>query len=284
TGQSALMLIAVAASLAVAFLIPLKRTNAAPSRPAPSAALAAAPVPASESEVAAEPTVSSEPELPKTFSFRGSVLFEGTLPELPPLVANGANVRDADVCLAVPIPDNSLVVDFKSRGVRNVFVYLQKASLPEGSPPIAADVTTRIKFCEFEPHALLVKAGQSVVVESDDPVAYNVHAYPVRNVPMQLVVAPRPEKLKFDVSERIPMQVKDDFHPWMSAYWLVLDHPFAAITDEQGRFQIDGLPPGEYSFKVWHERSSYLERNLQVRVGGNDEPMVLKYAAEKFQR
>jgi hypothetical protein len=47
--------------------------------------------------------------------------------------------------------------------------------------------------------------------------------------------------------------VADDCFTWMDSYVFVLDHPFFATTDASGRFEIAGLPPGDYVFKVWHE-------------------------------
>lgn len=62
------------------------------------------------------------------------------------------------------------------------------------------------------------------------------------------------------------MKVASDLHPWMQAYWLVVDHPYAAITDSQGRFVIENLPPEQHNFKVWHERIGLIERTLEVTI------------------
>ena len=59
--------------------------------------------------------------------------------------------------------------------------------------------------------------------------------------------------------EFLPMQVKCDIHAWMKAYWLVLDHPYMAITDKNGKFNIEKIPEGEHEFIVWHERIGYLD-------------------------
>ena len=62
------------------------------------------------------------------------------------------------------------------------------------------------------------------------------------------------------------MPVKCDLHPHMRAYWLILDHPFAAITDAKGRFEIKGLPAGNHEFRVWHERVGYVDRKFKVTI------------------
>jgi hypothetical protein len=55
-------------------------------------------------------------------------------------------------------------------------------------------------------------------------------------------------------------------HEWMVAYWLVLDHPYAAITDEQGKFTIEKLPAGEHTFRVWHEGQGFIDNAYNVTV------------------
>jgi hypothetical protein len=74
------------------------------------------------------------------------------------------------------------------------------------------------------------------------------------------------EKLNFAVAESLPIQVQSDFRSWISAYWLVLDHPYATKTNSQGDFVISNLPPGEHAFNVWHERKGFLHRKMQIRV------------------
>ena len=68
------------------------------------------------------------------------------------------------------------------------------------------------------------------------------------------------------LGESLPMGVSSDLHAWMKAYWLVLDHPYAAITDKQGRFVIENMPPGKHIFRVWHERVGLIERKLEVSI------------------
>ena len=76
----------------------------------------------------------------------------------------------------------------------------------------------------------------------------------------------RPPQVVHSVAERLPVKVGADIHPWMSAYWLVLDHPYAAITAKGGRFGIRQLPVGTHKFLVWHERAGDLNKSLEVQV------------------
>jgi len=58
---------------------------------------------------------------------------------------------------------------------------------------------------------------------------------------------------KFTAKE-VMVPFKCDVHGWMNAYVGVLDHPFFAVTDKDGKFSFKGLPPGTYTIEAWHEK------------------------------
>jgi len=91
-------------------------------------------------------------------------------------------------------------------------------------------------------------------------------------------------KYEYRRPEIRPFPVKCDMHTWMSAYWLVLDHPYAAVSDADGRFKIIDLPAGRYDFMVWHERAGLIRRDLKVNVTADQTTEIgtISVAAEKF--
>ena len=92
----------------------------------------------------------------------------------------------------------------------------------------------------------------------------------------------KPESISYNKAESDPLQVKCDIHSWMVSYHLVLDHPFMAVTDANGEFRIDGLPAGQYDFRIWHETGGLLNKGFEATVTGEDEPVELKFPADKF--
>ena len=217
----------------------------------------------------------------------GVVLFDGNAPEPPPLVAKGEAVRDAAVCAAVAVPNEALEVDPTSKGIRNVFVYLEKAPAGGKSEPIPeGKLLFDQKGCRFAPHALLVRTSQTVYVLNDDSVLHNTHNFPKRNSVFNTAI-PTNERagvpMVYKQPEKDPIEVKCDFHPWMRAYHLPLDHSFAALTDANGKFEIKGLPAGTHMFKVWNEKGGLLERAYKVTIKPNQPNEVkLTFGAAKF--
>lgn len=191
----------------------------------------------------------------------GQFVFEGEIPAAAIEVTGG---KDPEVCKQGELKKGDLVINKESKGVGNVFIYLRKTKAVH--PDLAASKKSEIAFdqkgCEFKPHAMFVRTDQTVMVMSDDPIAHNTHTYTIKNQPVNFLVPGVNRKgipVKKTVAEILPMQVKCDVHPWMKAYWLILDHPYAAVSDKDGKFKIENLPEGDHEFRVWHERVGYVD-------------------------
>ena len=77
-----------------------------------------------------------------------------------------------------------------------------------------------------------------------------------------------------------PITIKCDFHPWMTAHFFVMEHPFFAVTDQNGRFRIAGLPDGKYSVAAWHEVYGEQEARITVRSGSSQIGFTFKPGKE----
>lgn len=226
----------------------------------------------------------------------GTITYDGDAKPLPPLVAAGdATLKPEDraVCAAQAVPNESLVVNPTNKGLANVVVFLEKRPAnikPELAKPPTDPVFFDQKGCVFLPHVLLVQAGQPLLVISDDAIPHNTHTRPKRNSEFNQVIPPKDRMGKacdYKKSEPGPLSVVCDLHTWMKAYHFPLDHPYAAVTDKDGKFKIEGLPAGKHSFNVWHERgpgeSQLLERKMQITIEVDQETAKdLSYGAGKL--
>lgn len=223
--------------------------------------------------VGAIPAVAEDPS---TGTFSGAILLEGKVP--PPRVI-------ANLPGGVVVRDETLVVDPKTAGVANVVVFLSKPPAGVNIPPApATPATVRIDNSKFVPHVLGVRVGQPVTVTNVDLNVENWHSQPIRNPAVNKLVASAAFiEFAYNTPERLPVKAVSDIHPWMQHYQLVVDHPWFAITDTQGRFTIDDLPPGQHAFDFWHERVGYLERKYPVAiVPGAILGVTEIYDAERF--
>jgi plastocyanin len=190
-------------------------------------------------------------------TLKGKVVFSGAIPEAKVLQAQGKAEKDPSICAkTAPIVSERVVVDAASKGVKNVFVYVQRPTAVNEEAKKAALAQKPAfdqKGCVFIPHAMAVMVGQTVDVKSSDDTSHNVN-FQLRALQSNQVLQPGGKtEVKPDNPERSPGQVSCSIHPWMIAYWMVLDHPYFAVTDEKGNFEIKNVPAGTQKVVVWQE-------------------------------
>jgi len=223
-------------------------------------------------------------------TFSGKVVMTGAVTPLPPLIGKGAEVKDKEVCAAHEVANEKLVLG-PGNAVQNVFIYLNKA--PKGGKPLEVPAEPFLfdqKNCQFHPHCAIVPVGQLVKVLSGDPIAHNTHTNPNKNPSVNSLVGAndREGKVSFTYkkAEPTPFNITCDFHGWMNARQLAIDHPYAALTDENGSFTIPDLPAGKHAFIVWHEGADggYVERKFEVEIkSGETTKMQIDYPADRFK-
>ena len=109
--------------------------------------------------------------------------------------------------------------------------------------------------CQYHPHVLGVIAGQTVEIRNDDPTTHNIHPTPKDNREWNESQPPSsPALQKTFAREEIMLPVKCNQHPWMKMYINVVKSPFFAVTDKDGKYEIKGLPPGDYTLEFVHEK------------------------------
>ena len=205
-------------------------------------------------------------------TIKGKFVVTGQDPTLKPVVAKGDNVVNAQVCAANNIPDQSLVVDPSTKAVANVFIWCPRPDgeiSPSLAKPASDTVTIDNQGCMFVPHAIVVRTDQKLLLKNNDPVAHNVHTFPLRGTPINVLIGPNNQEgipSEIDKPEILPIPVKCDIHPWMQSYALILDNPYAAVSSLTGEFEIKDVPVGKQTFRTWHEGAGYLERSLNVTV------------------
>jgi hypothetical protein len=115
---------------------------------------------------------------------------------------------------------------------------------------------------------------QTLVFKSSDPVNHNVHLSPFNNAPVNQILAPNGSMEKKLVTERRVIPLTCDIHPWMKGYIMVFDHPFFAVTADDGSFEIKGVPTGEQNLVLWQSAVGYVNkeglRGMPVTVKAGD--------------
>lgn len=180
----------------------------------------------------------------------GRVILKGTPPP-------ESKIQMDAICGALhpkPLMTRRFLVS-KSGGLANVFVYIQEH--PAFDVPAAPSILNQVD-CQFEPYVMGLMVGQDLVITNSDRFPHNIDVTSFGNSAALFNITQmsgRSTVRRFSNSE-IPLRVKCDLHPWMFAYLFVVDHPYFAVTDQDGYFTITNVPSGKYSLAVSHVHTS----------------------------
>ena len=123
------------------------------------------------------------------------------------------------------------------------------------------------KDCRFEPRVVLAPPKQRLIVANRDPIMHNAQIVFHESVFWNHML---PAELKKSTPKMIApglYRVGCSLHDWMQAYIQVMSHPYFAVTDAQGRFDIKDVPPGTYTVRIWHEKLGSQTKELIVQAG-----------------
>ncbi|MBV8880943.1 MAG: hypothetical protein JO332_13315 [Planctomycetaceae bacterium] len=199
-----------------------------------------------------------------TFTVGGTVQFKGDIPKAK---ANKRVMEDPACaeCHPEAPPQENLVVD-PAGGVKWAFVYVKAGLEGRAFPVPAAPVAIDQKGCTYSPHVVGARTGQGVSFRNSDKMLHNVHPIPFVNKEFNFgQPGGAVEERKFPQAE-VPIKVICNVHPWMACFVCVVDHPFFAVTDAAGRFEIKGLPAGTYTLGVWHEELKFPDQVIVVKA------------------
>ena len=214
-----------------------------------------------------------------TATITGTVKFTGKKPRSRPIDMAGADAKCAELHGGKRLKPETVVVNDNGT-LRNVFVWVKTGVEGWSFPLPKGEVLLDQKGCWYQPHVQGMRTGQSLSIKTSDPTAHNVHGYAKVNRPFNRSqpadAANVAIKMRRDEASP-PMKVKCDIHPWMNAYVAVVDHPYFAVTGDDGSFELPNLPPGTYTIEAWHEKYDTIEKKITI---GDKESKTLDFTYE----
>lgn len=194
----------------------------------------------------------------------GDVKFIDSLPKLVPIKIT----KDQDYC-GETLLNETYLVD-AAGGLKNVVVFLESAPNGKAADPQKENFLYN-DGCRYAPRVLAFQKGERLRVRSHDPKLHIPHGYLGERTVFNLSLPFK--NTTIDATAKIReagiMKVVCDTHAWMLGFVHVFDHPFFAVTNEQGVFSIADLPPGSYILKAWHEDGGIRSQEITVPDNGD---------------
>lgn len=205
-------------------------------------------------------------------SIQGTVIYEGVAPERP------SQERTTDAyCQKTPALSDELIV---TKGkLKDVLVRIKNGTMGKHATPTTPVVIDQ-KACTYTPRVVGLLPGQKIVVKNSDGTFHNVNGsiagkpafnkpHPARSADLSLDTAARPGDV---------IEIVCNVHPWMHSYAVVQDHPYFAVTGEDGTFTFKDLKPGSYELEAWHPTLGTKTLTVKVGVGAKgDVPARLSF-------
>jgi hypothetical protein len=186
----------------------------------------------------------------------GHVRVAGEVTPLPPAPV----YREKTYC-GDTMPDERLVVG-ATGGLAGAVVYL--IGVEAGKPISRAPVVLDNRRCAFVPHVLAGSVGQTLEIHNADPFLHDAHALFGPRTLFNLAIL-KDRTVRRTLADVGITHVNCNLrHTWMHAHLFVTDGPYTTVTDGDGRYAIDDVPPGDYTLAVWHELLGDRERAVTV--------------------
>jgi plastocyanin len=197
-------------------------------------------------------------------SVKGVVKFQGAAPKLARI-----DMSQDPLCAkahATPATTEEVVVG-GGGGLANVVVYVSDGLATHDFQPAQQPAVLEQKGCQYKPHVLAMQAGQKLDVVNSDETTHNIHPIPNNNREWNMT---QPHGMALEQTftrEEVAVPVKCNIHPWMKGYVAVFKHPYFAVSDKNGDFELKGLPPGTYTITAWQEKLGTLTQKITVGAG-----------------
>jgi plastocyanin len=205
-------------------------------------------------------------------SVGGTITVSGAIPELPVRKIG----KDTQVCGTAPRESQKLIVS-KTGGLKNAVVIVEGVKRGKAMPSAAQNAEIDQSKCEYSPHVQVMAVNTEIALKNSDPILHNIQFFRGSDSVFNIAQPVQGQVNKYKLDKAAAMYVECAVHGWMQGNVIVVDNPYYAVTDENGKFSITDLPPGKYTVKIWHEYVGEMTRDVTVTAKtGSELNMDLK--------
>ena len=192
-------------------------------------------------------------------SIAGTITVSGPVTKLPARKIG----KDPQVCGTAQRESQKFIVN-QAGAVRNAVVIVQGVKRGKAMPAAAQNAEIDQNKCEYSPHVQVMAVNTEIALKNSDPILHNIQFFEGDNSLFNIAQPVQGQVNKKKLEKTGTIYVECAVHGWMQGNVVVVDNPYYAVTDENGKFSIPDLPPGKYQVKIWHEYLGESTREITV--------------------
>ena len=185
-----------------------------------------------------------------------------------------------------------LLFDFtvsENRGLKDTIIAI--TDIKKGKPFSQNIQTFHIDRCRANNYIIGIKNSENILIENTDPIQHEIATYEVRNIYSDQTsnrpVVPKSSQVRnaFVRPDAERFIIKCNLHPFLQTHGFLVENPYYTVTDSNGNFSIENIPPGTYEAVAWHTYmprkkatitiTSSRESRLNFEFNGEDEKRKL---------
>src|SRR5438445_11049676 len=192
-------------------------------------------------------------------SITGTITVSGPVTKLPARKIG----KDPQVCGTAQRESQKFIVN-QAGAVRNAVVIVEGVKRGKAMPAAAQNAEIDQNKCEYSPHVQVMPVNTEIALKNSDPILHNIQFFEGDNSLFNIAQPVQGQVNKKKLEKAGTIYVECAVHGWMQGNVVVVDNPYYAVTDENGKFSIADLPPGKYQVKIWHEYVGEVRREVTV--------------------
>src|SRR5437899_4644943 len=192
-------------------------------------------------------------------SVGGTITLSGAIPKLPARKIG----KDPQVCGTADRESQKLIAN-KTGGLKNAVVIVEGVKRGKAMPTAAQNAEIDQNKCEYLPHVQVMAVNTEIALRNSDPILHHIQFFEGDNSLFNIAQPVQGQVNKKKLEKAGTIYVECAVHGWMQGNVVVVDNPYYAVTDENGKFSIPDLPPGKYQVKIWHEYLGESTREITV--------------------
>lgn len=197
----------------------------------------------------------------------GRVLYAGSLPKPDRVPVH----RDSGFC-GETVSIDKIQVERASGGISDVVISVEGISRGKPIVPEKTVISFQNNTCRFVPRTSVAVVGYVLEILNSDPILHNTHIRVDNRLGSTIMNVVQPAGVDAIIK---PLQIagffdiRCDAHTFMQASMHVFEHPYYALTDKTGRFEMAQVPPGTYRLRMWHEALGARTKTITVPSAGS---------------